>query len=58
MRNMCNNMRKKGDVEFTSLLGWIIAIAIIVIFVISYILMRNGGENIIEKISSLFKFGR
>lgn len=49
-------MDKRG-IEINEVLLWIITIAALVLIMVGIIILRRGGESIIDKIIRLFRFG-
>lgn len=49
---------KKGDIEFDTLIPWIIAAIILAVMIIGYIVLKSKGINALEFIENLFRFRR
>lgn len=58
MRKCLKGKAKKGAIEL-DVLGWIlIGVAVLVIMVIGYLIMRSQGGSAINFIKNLFGFGK
>lgn len=50
---------KRGDIEWDTLIGWIIAIVVlVVILAIFFLVLKPKGISAFEYLKNLFKFGR
>jgi hypothetical protein len=50
-------MRKKGDIEIETIAYWIIGLAILVVAVIGFIILRGKNIGALDFIKNLFRFG-
>ncbi len=48
---------KKGDIDVDTLIPWGIALSILVLMILGYIILKGKGDEAIEFIKNLFKFG-
>ena len=48
---------KKGAIEFDTLAGFIIAIAVIILVTIIFFVLKDKGIGALEYIKNLFRFG-
>jgi len=48
---------KKGDIAWDTMIGWIIAIAVLVLIVILFFVLNGKGTNMIDYIKGLFRAG-
>ena len=56
MRKRLRNLKRGMETE---MLGWwIIAIAVLVIMIIGYMILKGKGISAIEYIKNMFRFGR
>jgi hypothetical protein len=51
-------LNKKGLIWFDQLGGWAIALAVLVIMIVSYMIMKNKGVGAIEFIKNMLRFGK
>tara|TARA_Y100000034_G_scaffold98333_1_gene120374 strand:+ start:27 stop:191 length:165 start_codon:yes stop_codon:yes gene_type:complete len=51
-------LNKKALIWFDQLGGWAIAIAVLIIMVIGYMIMKNKGVGAIEFIKDMLRFGK
>ena len=51
-------MNKKGDVDIDTLVFWIIAILVLVVFIGGMFILKGKGVGALDYIKELFRFGR
>lgn len=51
-------MNKKGEIEFDTLMPWIIAIGVLVLMAGVYWVVSGKGSDSINFLKDLFRFGR
>jgi hypothetical protein len=49
---------KRGDLTWSTLVPWMIAIAVLVLTVVLYIALKGKGGGALEYLKNLFRFGR
>ncbi|MEK6924958.1 MAG: hypothetical protein AABW71_01830 [Nanoarchaeota archaeon] len=50
-------MKKRGQLGFSELVPWIIAIGALVLVIILYIAFNDKGSSIIESLKNMWRFG-
>lgn len=50
--------RKRGQLVWDKLIPWIIALGLLLLMVLLYVILSGKGNEAIEYIQSLFRFGR
>lgn len=48
---------KKGDMELETIAYWIIGLAILVVVVIGFMILKNKNLGAVEFVKNLFRFG-
>jgi len=51
-------MFNKRGIVWNEIGGWLIALAVLAILVVGYVILKNSGLDLIDKINNLFRFGR
>jgi hypothetical protein len=54
---MKKGMGKKGDMEIDTIIYWIIGLAILVVAVIGFMILKNKNIGAVEFIKNIFRFG-
>ena len=50
-------MKKRGDIEWDTMIGWIIAILVLGLMLFLYWILKVKGINMIEYIKNVLHFG-
>ena len=51
-------MKKRGDLEFDTLIPWIVAILVLILIFVLYGIFSKKGTGAIEYFKQLWRFGR
>ncbi len=53
-----NKKNKKSQIEFETIVYWIIAIVVLILVIVGIMYSRNQGNSAIDFIKGIFRFGR
>lgn len=51
-------MDKKGELEWDTLVPWLIGVLFLVLAIIGYIILKGKGQGAIDFINDLLRFGK